>query len=301
MTTTLVTGGTGLVGRQLVSSLDDPIVTTRNRAGAARKLKHPRLQLVEWNPVDDPFQADGDQPIDQVVNLMGAGVADRRWTEEYKREIRNSRVIGTRQLIAGLQAMPQLPRTLVSASAIGIYGDRGDEIMTEKSATGDGFLGDVSKEWEAEARQLSAAGVRVVNLRIGLVLAADGGALQQMKNIFKWGVGGKLGSGKQWMSWIHIDDLVQLIHHCLGNDQIEGPVNAVAPQPVRNEDFTRQLGRAMGRPTILPAPKFGLRMILGEFANVLLDSNRVIPEKAQLQGFQFQFPQLEQALEDLQP
>jgi uncharacterized protein len=216
-----------------------------------------------------------------------------------KRKIRDSRVIGTRNLVAGIGAMPARPRVLVCASAIGYYGDRGDEILTEDSPPGKGFLPETCVEWEREAKAAEQLGVRVVPLRIGIVLGRGGGALKQMLPPFRMGAGGRLGDGRQWMSWVHLDDIVGLAEWALRNEAIAGPVNAAAPGAVRNEEFTRELGRALGRPAVIPVPTFGLKLLFGEMARVLLESQRAQPKVAENGGYQFRFPELTAALRDL--
>ncbi len=299
---TLVTGGTGLVGQRLAAKLPKAVIASRSIESANQVFSKPyengfERDFVEWdaNSVIDLKSYPG---IDHVVNLMGASIAAKRWSESYKRIIRSSRVDGTLQLINGLRSLPRLPSVFVSASAVGIYGDRADEILTEQSSPGpSGFLVDVCREWEKAALQLVDEGVRVVIIRIGMVLSRDGGALKEILPIFKYGVGGRLGTGKQWMSWIHIEDLANLIVFALQNSQVSGIVNAVAPEPIRNRDFTRCLGKQLRRPTLLPAPKFGLRLFLGEFADTLIASQRVLPEAAESAGFTYAHRDIESALQ----
>lgn len=294
---TLLTGGTGFVGQRLIPKLDQPWLTTRS----PQKLhqRHPAVGCIEWQSVADPPTLPPDVALDQVVHLMGESIAEGRWTNEKKRRIRDSRVLGTRHLVDALLDQPQLPEVLVSASAIGIYGDPGEAEVTEAHPPGKGFLTDVCQEWEDEALRLASHGVRVVCLRIGIVLGPEGGAIGKMLPLFRWGLGGRLGSGRQWMSWIHLDDLVNMIVWALQHPNVSGPVNATAPTPVRNRDFTRGLAAAVNRPALIPAPGFGLRLALGEFADSLLYSQRVLPQVALEQGFQFGFPTLLEALQDL--
>jgi uncharacterized protein (TIGR01777 family) len=234
---------------------------------------------------------------DVIIHLAGEPVA-QRWTAEAKRRIRESRVVGTRNLVEALAALPRRPEALICASAIGYYGSRGDEILTESSAPGSGFLPEVCVAWEKEAQAAEALGIRVVRVRTGLVLAADGGALQRMLPPFRMGVGGRLGSGRQWMSWIHLEDLTGLFQFAV-ESQVRGPLNAVAPHAVTNSDFTRELARALRRPAVFPVPEFALRLLFGEMADVLLASQRVAPAAAEAAGFRFRFPQLAPALEGL--
>jgi hypothetical protein len=232
------------------------------------------------------------------VHLAGEPLA-QRWTEEAKRRIRGSRVDGTRRLIALLADLPAAPRVLLCASAIGIYGSRGDEILTESSAPGTGFLPEVCMAWEQAADEAAALGMRVVKLRTGIVLGRDGGVLARMLPAFRLGAGGRLGSGKQWMSWIHLNDLLGLIEFALNEAGVTGPVNATAPNPVTNEQFTAQLARTLHRPAFAPAPAFALKLMFGEMASVLLDSQRVVPRAAIEHGFGFRYPGLDPALHDV--
>ncbi len=231
--------------------------------------------------------------------MMGESIADGRWSDERKKRIRESRVKGTRHLVDALIESGTLPKVMVSASAIGIYGDSGESIVEENHQHGSGFLTDVCQEWEEEANRLTQHGVRVVNLRIGIVLGAEGGAIEKMLPIFRWCLGGNLGSGKQWMAWIHLDDLLAMICWAIENESVIGPLNATAPNPVRNFELTKALAQAVGRPAFLPAPKFGLRLVLGEFANSLFFSQRVVPAAALAGGFQFQFSDVKSALAEI--
>ena len=231
--------------------------------------------------------------------MMGESIADGRWSDERKKRIRESRVKGTRHLVDALIELGTLPKVMVSASAIGIYGDSGESIVEENHQHGSGFLTDVCQEWEEEANRLTQHGVRVVNLRIGIVLGAEGGAMEKMIPMFRWCLGGNLGSGKQWMAWIHLDDLLAMVCWAIENESVIGPLNATAPNPVRNSELTKALAKAVGRPAFLPAPKFGLRLVLGEFANSLFFSQRVVPAAALAGGFQFQFSDVKSALAEI--
>jgi hypothetical protein len=233
-----------------------------------------------------------------VVHLAGEPVA-QRWTATAKERIRSSRVEGTRHVVEALARLNRPPAVLISASAIGYYGSRGDEKLTESSAPAQDFLGDVAAEWERAALQAGNPGMRVAVLRFGVILARNGGALEKMLPPFKLGVGGRIGSGKQWMSWIHIDDVVRLVAFAVGNESVRGPVNVVAPNPVRNFDFTRELAHALHRPAIFPVPVFALKMLFGQMAEILYASQRVIPEAAIRAGFEFKFAELGAALRDL--
>ncbi len=235
---------------------------------------------------------------DAVIHLAGEPVG-QRWTHAARERIRNSRVEGTRALVAAMEGLPQRPSVLVSASAVGYYGSRGDEILTEDCAPSNDFLGQVTVEWEHEAEQAMTLGVRVVRLRIAVVLGRDGGALGRMLLPFRLGLGGRIGDGRQWMSWIHIQDLVDLISFVLSSGAISGALNACAPNPVPNAGFTSALARAIHRPAIFPLPRIALRMLFGEMASVIYASQRVVPKAAMHAGFEYRFPQIDGALQDL--
>ena len=248
-----------------------------------------------WDPAAgdvEPAALDG---TDAAVHLAGETVAGR-WTADKKERILRSRVDGTRTLSEALASLARPPRVLVCASAIGYYGDRGNETLTEESASGDGFLAEVVREWEAASRPAEEAGVRVVRLRFGIVLSPAGGALRTMLRPFRLGAGGRLGSGKQWMSWVAIDDVVGAIDHALTTDELAGVANTVAPNPVTNADFTKTLGRVLGRPTLFPVPAPALRVALGEFSQETLSSARVLPKRLLESGYEFRCPELEPAL-----
>jgi hypothetical protein len=238
--------------------------------------------------------------FDAVVHLAGESIVGR-WTEEKRRAIRESRVQGTRHLAAALAQSDVKPRVLVCASAVGFYGNRGDELLREESPGGQGFLPEVCRDWEAASRVAAEAGIRTVNLRIGLVLSATGGALGNMLKPFKLGLGGRIGSGRQWWSWIHMDDIVGGIHHAIGTEALSGAVNLVAPNPVRNAEFTKLLASVLRRPAFFPVPEFALRLAFGQMAadELLLASQRVKPEKLLASGYAFRFSELRTALEDL--
>ncbi len=299
-----VTGATGFVGKRLVAQLiaagHEVVALTRSRADAERRLPV-RCRLVEWNPDAGRIEAGALEGLDAVVNLAGAGVADGRWTAKRKDLIRRSRVEATRLLVDTMAALPadRRPRVLVSASAIGFYGDRGDEIVTEQSPGGAGFLADVCRAWEAAARAAETHGIRTVVVRIGVVLGRDGGALARMLPPFRLGLGGRIGSGRQWMSWVHLDDLVALVAFAIERQDVQGVLNAVAPAPTANADFVATLGRVLGRPTLLPVPSSALQLALGEMAGVLLEGQHVLPAAAEAYGFRFRHPQLAGALVDV--
>jgi hypothetical protein len=294
----IVTGSTGLVGRALVRSLlSDGHSVTRLVRGEAQAFSAPGTKAVHWEPEKGIVNAQELEGHDAAVHLAGEPIAEGRWDEEKKRRIRESRVQGTRLLAETLAGLNEKPSALVSASAIGFYGDRADEALHEESASGEGFLSEVCREWEKATLPASQAGIRVVHLRIGLVLSADGGGLPKMLTPFKLGVGGRVGSGRQYMSWITLEDLVRIIRRALDDEHLRGPINAVAPDAVTNEEFTKSLGHALGRPTVLPVPAFAARLAFGEMADaLLLSSARVVPTRLQEAGFEFTHPQLEGAL-----
>jgi uncharacterized protein (TIGR01777 family) len=270
--------------RQLVRS--DPVATDQTAP-------------VRWNPSASPPVANTDplEGLAAAIHLSGAGIAAHRWTPAYKRELASSRVQSTRSLATTLAGLRQPPKTLMIASAVGFYGNRGDEVLDEASGPGTGFMADLCQQWEAAARPASEAGIRVVNLRFGVVLAREGGALAKMLPLFKLGFGGRLGSGRQWMSWISLADAVAAILFALDTTALAGAVNLTAPAPVTNAEFTRSLARATHRPAILPAPAFALRMALGEVADeALLASARVVPSRLASAGFKFAHSTVGEAL-----
>ena len=292
----VVTGSRGLVGSVLVPFLmaSGQRVTRLVRGMAAGP------DETAWDPVRGLVDASRLDGVDAVVHLAGENIAARRWTPARKAEIRRSRVDGTRNLCDVLARLPHPPTVLVSASAVGFYGARGDEILTEESAPGRGFLADVCREWETATKRASRAGIRVVNLRFGMVLSPRGGALQKLLLPFRLGLGGRIGDGRQFMSWIAVDDAVGVIHHALCEASVRGPVNAVAPGPVSNAEFTRMLARVVRRPALLPVPAFVARLALGEMADALLLAGaRVMPARLQASGYRFRFPDLESALRHL--
>jgi uncharacterized protein (TIGR01777 family) len=293
----IVTGASGLVGSSLVPSLlgrghEVTQLVRRKSAGTVAGVRE-----VEWQPARNELDAGALEGHDAAVHLAGESIASGRWTDEKKRRIRDSRVESTRLLAATLAKLSARPRVLVSASAIGYYGERGDEVLTEESAVGEGFLPDVCREWEGAAQPAREAGVRTVFLRFGIILSHDGGALAKMLLPFKLGVGGKVGSGRQFYSWIAIDDVVEIVHFALANENVSGAINVVAPGAVTNAEFTKSLGRVLSRPTIFPAPAFALRLALGETADaLLLASTRVVPQRLQEASYPFKYPTLDAAL-----
>lgn len=289
-----ITGATGLVGTALVKDLETsgqrPLRLVRGRSRASN-------DETAWDPAHGFAEPDRVNGLQAVVHLAGESIASGRWTEAKKRRIRDSRVVGTTTLCRALTALPGPPRVLVCASAIGFYGDRGDEILDESSSPGTGFLPDVCREWEAATEIAAGAGIRVVNARLGVVLSRRGGALKSMLLPFQLGAGGRVGSGRQYWSWIDLDDVVAAIRHSIESDGVYGPVNLVSPHPATNAEFTKVFGKVLRRPTIFPMPAFAARLALGQMANdLLLASARVIPRKLQETGFEFRFTDLAAAL-----
>jgi uncharacterized protein len=288
----LVTGATGFVGRALVPHL----ANHGHQVSRLIRSATPVLSPLCWNPDCDQINL-GDAPgFDAVIHLAGENIAGR-WTPKKTARIRNSRVNGTRLLCEALTRLPSRPRVLVCASATGFYGDRGDAWLDERSPPGTGFLAEVCQEWEAAARPAAEHGIRVVHLRLGLALAAQGGALARMVTVFRAGLGGRIGCGRQFWSWIALDDLLGAVLHALAADRLDGPINVVAPHPVTNAEFAEILARTLNRPAVFPLPAFAARLMFGEMAEAtLLASTRVRPGRLQASGFAFQFAELEQAL-----
>jgi len=290
----LVTGSTGLIGSALIPALESK---GHQIVRLVRSAPQNKETEIFWDPEKGTLNADELEGIDAAVHLAGENLADGRWTEEKKRRIRESRVKGTRLLSEALAKLKRKPQVLVSASAVGFYGNRGDEILTEQSASGADFVAEVCREWELATQPAALVGVRVVNLRFGVIFASEGGALKKMLFPFKMGVGGKLGSGQQYMSWITIDDAVGVIEFALENEKLRGPVNAVAPDVLTNKEFTKDLGSALSRPTIFPIPAFMVRLAFGEMADeTLLTSQRVEPLRLKEEGYVFKYPELKSAL-----
>lgn len=298
-----ITGGTGLIGRHLVRQLvehgHECVVLTRDKVRAAERLPEKAVNLVEGDPTVRGPWTEQLRGVDATVHLAGANIFARRWTAAYKEEIRRSRVVSTQVLAETIASLPERPRVHVQGSAVGYYGPRGDEELTEDSPPGDDFLARTCVEWENASRPLEEVGVRRVILRTGVVLAREEGALPTMLKPIKLFVGGPVGSGQQWVSWIHIDDIVGIISHALANENVAGPLNGTSPNPVRNRDLVKTLGRLLGRPTFMKAPRFALRLALGEVADVLCTGQRVYPKRTLESGYQFRFPELEPALRQL--
>ena len=291
----LITGASGLVGRELQKSLAakgyDMLLASRSEPADE--------QHIQWTVEEGFAEPEKLEGLDAFVHLAGENVSGLRWTEEKKRSIRDSRVLGTRNVVTAISKLKNRPKVFVASSAIGFYGERGDEEITESSAAGDNFLAEVSKAWESESRRAEDAGIRTVLLRTGIVLTKEGGALGTMLTPFKLGVGGVVGSGKQWMSWISMEDHIAVINYVIENENIRGAVNSVSPNPVTNEEFTKTLGDVLYRPTFLPVPEFAVSMVFGEMGDaLLLASTKVLPKRLEDAGFQFKYPQLKPAIEN---
>ncbi len=297
----LITGTTGLVGYSLAQALAaqkrEVVGQVRGDASRSPVRENIRWDLVRSRPVDESVLED--KKLSAVVHLAGDNVFGL-WTEAKKKRIHDSRVVGTRHVAEYLAAMPaeRRPKALICASAVGYYGDRADELLTESSEPGEGFLAETCVKWEIAAEAARNAGIRVVHLRLGIVLTAKGGALKSMLPAFNFGLGGKLGSGKQWFPWVAMEDVIEMILYALDHHDLSGAVNVVAPNVVTNEEFTKALGRALHRPTLAPVPAFALKMLPGDMGQeMFLASERVVPEVLQKRGFGFQFPTLEHALQ----
>lgn len=291
-----VTGATGLIGEALVEALkargDEVTVLSRNPEKASRELG---VEAVGWDPLTEPAPAAALSGRDAVVHLAGEPVA-QRWNEQTKRSIRTSRDLGTANLVAGIAASEPRPAVLVSSSAVGYYGKHGDEVVTEETAAGSDFLAEVCVEWERRARAAEELGLRVVIVRTGVVLDANGGALKTMLPPFKAGVGGPVAGGKQYMPWIHLDDIVGIYLAAIDDGSWSGPVNGTAPNPVTNAEFSKALGRALGRPAIFPVPGFAIRTLYGEMAEIVTEGQRAVPQRPLEFGYDFKQPNLDAAL-----
>lgn len=297
----LVTGATGLIGQQICEELrqegHETVILSRRPSGVKTG---PGITAYAWDPEQGNPPAEAWDGVDAVIHLAGEPVAGARWTNDQKRRIRDSRVTGTKNLVDGMKGLASRPRVFISASAVGFYGDRGEEDLDERSSPGNGFLSDVCREWEDEALKAEQAGIRVGLVRIGVVLSREGGALEKMLLPFKLGLGGQLGDGRQWFPWIHVDDIVGIFKHALVNENVRGPINGVAPGIVSNAEFTKQFAGALNRSVFFPVPAFAMRMMMGEMAIVVLSSQKVVPKVALDTGYDFKFPQLGEALNSFQ-
>jgi hypothetical protein len=297
-----VTGASGLIGTALVAELraHDLDVTVLSRKDPSHNPAAPGVEALRWDPLSEPAPVAALAGRDAVIHLAGENVA-QRWTEQTKRAIRESRVTGTRNLLAGLEAtgrseLGQRPRTLISGSAIGYYGAHGDEPLDEDAPPGSDFLAETCVAWEAEAMKASALGMRVAQMRTGVVLDREGGALKKMLPPFRLGIGGPVAGGGQYMSWIHREDLIGMIGAALEDERWAGPINGTAPEPVRNREFSHALGHALHRPSLLPVPGFALGLLYGEMAEMLTTGARVMPAKPLVLGYRFRHPRLDEAL-----
>ena len=293
----LITGGTGFVGSFLTLQLlqNDHEVTVIGRSSTP-VVHSGRFHAISADTARKGSWQNALKDVDAVINLAGMSIF-QRWTPAYKQQIYDSRILTTRHVVEGMTG--DRPQTLISTSAVGYYGSRGDDILSETEPCGRDFLSKVGKDWEHEAFEAEKKNIRVVAARFGVVLGRSGGALKQMITPFKWFVGGPMGSGRQWFSWIHVEDLLAGLMFMLETPKIQGPVNLCSPAPVTSGELARTLGAVLGRPAVIPAPSFALRLILGEFAETLLASQRAIPEKLLASGFIFKFPDLKEALTDL--
>ena len=292
----LVTGASGTVGTDLVPAL---AAAGHGVTLLVRRPARPGSAEIQWDPTGALNSAIF-EGVDAVIHLAGESIASSNWTADKKARILNSRVQGTATLAASLARMARPPRVVIAASAIGYYGSRGDELLAEESTSGTGFLAEVCRQWEAALAPAVKAGIRVVSLRLGMVLSARGGALKKMLTPFRLGAGGRLGSGRQWISWISIADVVSAVQLILANEALRGPVNAVSPQPVTKAEFTRALGKALSRPTLFPMPAFMVRLVFGQLGEeLLLASQKVEPARLLAAGFQFRHPELALCLREL--
>ncbi|MCS6829929.1 MAG: TIGR01777 family oxidoreductase [Armatimonadota bacterium] len=295
----VIAGGTGFIGKALCRELliagHEVMVLTRDPSRATARVPQ-GAGVTRWSPEQPEGLPQVLSDADAVVNLSGEGIAARRWTPEFKQRLVDSRVNSTRALVQAIQQAEPRPRVLVNASAVGIYGDRGEEELTEASPAGAGFLPDLAVRWEQAAEEARKVDVRVVKLRIGIVLGEEGGALQKMLLPFRFFVGGPFGSGQQWFPWIHLDDVTGITLHTLQSEAVDGTVNVVAPGIVRSGEFCKALGKVIKRPCWLPVPGFVLRLVAGELGETLLWSQRVIPQRATQMGYTFRYPQVEEAL-----
>jgi len=299
----LVSGSTGFLGTALVEAFGKQghsVARLARPETASKNSAQAQVQAIRWDPIAGEFDASSAEGADALIHLAGASIAGGRWNASRKKLLWTSRIDATRHLMGALSKQQRPPRVIVAASAIGYYGNRGDEILTEESPPGGDFLAGLSREWEAETARGKEFGARVVSLRFGIILAAHGGALPRMVLPFKFGAGGRLGSGRQWMSWLTLAEAIRIVEFALATSTLTGPVNAVTPNPVRNSDFTHILAKALHRPALFPAPAFALRLALGEMADaLLLISQRVAPSRLVGAGYGFLHTDLAGALRDI--
>jgi uncharacterized protein len=297
----LVTGATGFVGKRIVKQLvengDEVIILTRNIAKAALTLGS-QCKYYHWpNTLEKP-PVEAFNGVEGIIHLMGEGIADKRWDEAQKQKIYESRIVTTQKLMEVIKDLPVKPKAFISTSAVGVYGDRQDEEISEESSVGSDYLAGVCKDWESEANVASTYGIRVAIIRTGVVLGRNGGALKKMLPIFKLGGGGPVGNGRQYMSWIHIDDLASMYVEALKNDTIKGPFNGTAPYPATSKEFAIVLGKTLHRPAFAPAPAFVIKLAFGEMSDVLLKGQKVLPVKFKEKKFRYRYPTLEMALKE---
>ncbi|MBS1518723.1 MAG: TIGR01777 family oxidoreductase [Bacteroidetes bacterium] len=301
----LITGATGLIGKKLVSKLCEKgsfikVLTTNKEKATEIFKKHYTVQIYNWKKYEDPFSMSGlINEVDAVVNLAGTNISSKRWNKKFKSEIYNSRINITHLICESIKFSKKKPECFINSSGIGIYGFRKDELLTEDSETGKDFLARLCTDWESEAIKAFQHGVRVVTLRTGIVLDSKEGALPVLIKPFRYFAGGYQGSGKQWISWIHIDDIVNMIIFALNNTSLSGALNVSSPEPVTNRKFAKAIGSQLGRPSFFPVPSFVLRIIVGEFAVNLIHGQKAYPKKAFESGFTFEFPYLKDALKNL--
>lgn len=298
----LISGSTGMLGTSLIESLqtgnDTPVRLMRKQSVVTGEWPSV-TETLRWDPAAGHFESDAAEGADALVHLAGASIADKRWSAARKELLLSSRVDATRHLIGSLAHLKSPPRVVVAASAIGYYGDRGDESLTESNPPGSDFLSRLCIDWEAESGRAAEFGARVVMLRIGIILTTRGGALPRMALPFKLGVGGRLGSSRRWISWLTLEETIGIIRFAISNPALAGPVNTVSPNPARNSEFTRALARELRRPALFPVPAFGLRLLLGEMAEAVVSSQRVLPSKLEQAGYRFLQPDLRGALHEI--
>ena len=293
----LIAGATGFIGKELIKKLDEKgheiIALTRNRETARFHIPI-HCEIQQWDPDNNPLSTNSLKDIDAVINLSGENIASSFWTDTQKRKLMDSRIISVRRIVQAMEAMNTKPKLFISASAVGFYGNRENEELQETSSAGEGFLSKVCQSWESEITESKKLGIRTVIFRLGMVLGHDGGALEKIMPAFKLGLGGKLGDGSQWMSWIHRNDLCALITQALVDKKYSGVFNAVAPNPVLMRDFSQTLGKCLNRPNLLPVPGAVLKILLGDGAKVVLEGQKVISIK--LKNYNFKYPLLEKAI-----
>ncbi len=298
----VVTGATGLIGKKLVNVLidrgDELIIFSRD-AEKAKSIFPKSKQCVEWDYHKPDLWKSKLENADAVIHLAGINLFSKRWNDDFKKEVLESREVSTKILVDSIKSCSNKPEVFISASGIGYYGDCGETILDEKSIKGNDFLADVCEVWESEAAKVEEAGVRSVRIRTGLVLSTEDGALKQMLPVFKFFIGGPLGNGKQWASWLHIDDIVEIYLHAIDNANLSGAVNAASPNPVRMKELAKTLGKVLNRPSLFPAPKFLLKLVVGEAAEVVTASQRIDVKKLLNSGYQFKFTESSNALENL--